>query len=150
MDWLAEPRWLVLAWRLPATSSTPRVTVWRTLRRLGAILLTPGAAILPFSDDHQERLDWIAQDVDDAGGQAWVLPVTDLSAAEEARIRTQSMADRDEEYGRLLLEARATPGPSRLASLRRQLDGIRRRDHFSAPRAAEAIAVIGVPGRAKR
>jgi len=141
---------LVLAWRLPATSSTPRVTVWRTLRRLGAILLTPGAAILPFSDDHQERLDWIAQDVDDAGGQAWVLPVTELSAAEEARIRAQSRADRDEEYGRLLLEARALPPASRLASLRRQLESISQRDHFSASRRAEAIAVIGMPGRASK
>lgn len=147
---MAEPRWLVLAWRLPAASSTPRVTVWRTLRRLGAILLTPGAAILPFSDDHQERLDWIAQDVDDAGGQAWVLPVTELSAAEEARIRDQSRADRDEEYGRLLTEARAAPAPTRLAALRRQLEVISLRDHFSAPRRAEAMAVIGLPGRAAR
>jgi hypothetical protein len=139
---------LVLAWRLPATSSTPRVTVWRTLRRLGAVLLTPGAAILPFSDDHQERLDWIAQDVDDAGGQAWVLPVTDLSAAEEARIKAQSRADRDEEYGRLLLEARGMPeADRRWAALRRQLEGVRQRDHFSAPRRDEAVDLIGMPGR---
>ena len=147
---MAEPRWLVLAWRLPAASSTPRVAVWRTLRRLGAILLTPGAALLPFSDDHQERLDWLAQDVDDAGGQAWVLPVTELSAAEEARVKAQSRADRDEEYGRLLVEARGAPAAPRLAALRRQLEAVAQRDHFSAARRDEAIELIGLPGRPAR
>jgi hypothetical protein len=119
------------------------------------VTLTPGAAILPFSDDHQERLDWIAQDVDDADGQAWVLPVTDLSAAEEARITAQSRADRDEEYSHLLLEARDLPAQvgggedqgRRLASLRRQLEAVCARDHFTASRRQEAIEVIGRNGR---
>jgi hypothetical protein len=31
-----SPAWLVLTWRLPSGSSTPRVTLWRSLRRLGA------------------------------------------------------------------------------------------------------------------
>jgi hypothetical protein len=119
------------------------------------VTLTPGAAILPFSDDHQERLDWIAQDVDDAGGQAWVLPVTDLSAAEVARITAQSRADRDEEYSSLLLEARnllAQVGGSedqgrRLASLRRQLEAVCARDHFTASMRQEAVELIGQRGR---
>jgi hypothetical protein len=144
----------VIAWRLPAASSTPRVTVWRTLRRIGAVPLTPGAAILPFSDDHQERLDWLAQDVDDAGGQAWVLPVTQLAAEEEARITAQSMADRDEEFARLLMEAREVAESAgrgedhgrRIASLRRQLEAVCRRDHFNAPLRQDAVELIGAPG----
>jgi hypothetical protein len=55
--------WLVLAWRLPEGPSTPRVTVWRSLRRMGAVGLTLGAAILPFGEDLQEQLDWLAQEV---------------------------------------------------------------------------------------
>ena len=42
------PEWVALAWRLPAGLSTPRVTTWRNLQRLGAARLTPGAALLPF------------------------------------------------------------------------------------------------------
>src|SRR5947209_4257347 len=69
------PAWVVLAWRLPAGLSTPRVTTWRNLQRLGAARLTPGAAVLPFRADLQEQLDWLAQDVEQPGGEAWVLPV---------------------------------------------------------------------------
>src|SRR5260221_2992884 len=80
------PAWVVLAWRLPAGLSTPRVTTWRNLQRLGAARLTPGAAVLPFREDLQEQLDWLAQDIETQGGEAWVLPVTGLSES-EARLR---------------------------------------------------------------
>src|SRR4030088_3141992 len=56
-----NPRWVVLTWRLPSPSSPPRVTTWRTLRRLGAVLLTPGAAIVPFTDDVLEQCESLAQ-----------------------------------------------------------------------------------------
>ena len=52
--------------------------IWRTVRRLGAGRLTPGAAILPFRDDLQEQLDWLAQEVEEHDGDARVLPVVDL------------------------------------------------------------------------
>src|ERR1700736_5160961 len=81
--------WLVLTWRLPSGSSTPRVTLWRSLRRMGAAVLTPGAAILPFREDLREQLDWLAQEVEDQGGVGWVLPVTELSEPEERTIREQ-------------------------------------------------------------
>ena len=91
-------RWLVLTWRLPSGSSTPRVTLWRSLRRLGAAVLTPGAAILPFRDDLQEQLDWLAQEVEDQDGDAWVLPVTELTEVEERKVREQMNGDRQAEY----------------------------------------------------
>src|SRR5215469_4719874 len=98
---LQSARWLVLTWRLPSGSSTPRVNLWRALRRLGAAVLTPGAAILPFRDDLQEQLDWLAQEVEEHYGDAWVLPVLELSEVEERRVREQMRADRQAEYAEL-------------------------------------------------
>src|ERR1700737_3463152 len=80
-------RWLVLIWRLPTGVSTPRVTAWRRLRRMGAVPLTPGAAIVTYSEDLHEQMDWVAEDITDWGGDAWVLPVGALPAGDEARIR---------------------------------------------------------------
>jgi len=80
-------RWLVLVWRLPTGVSTPRVTAWRRLRRLGAVPLTPGAAIVAYSEDLHEQMDWIAEEITDWGGDAWVLPVGELPAMDEKRIR---------------------------------------------------------------
>src|SRR4051812_12433854 len=102
-----DPRWLVLAWRLPAGLSTPRVTTWRNLQRLGAARLTPGAAALPFREDLQEHLDWLAQDIEAQGGEAWVLPVTGLSDSEERVVRERMIADRNAEYGELEEDALA-------------------------------------------
>jgi ChrB-like protein len=82
-----SPKWLVLAWRLPAGSSTPRVATWRSLRRLGAISLTPGAVILPYSEQLLEQLEWIADEIVQRAGDAYVLPVTELAEAEEEDIR---------------------------------------------------------------
>ena len=97
---MSDPyRWLVLVWRLPTGISTPRVTAWRRLQRLGAVPLTPGAAALPYSEELHEQLDWIAEDITDWGGDAWVLPVGALPRQDEARIqrmaRQRRAADRE-------------------------------------------------------
>src|SRR5215204_5986659 len=101
------PRWVALVWRLPAGLSTPRVTTWRNLRRIGAARLTPGAALLPYREDLQEQLDWLAQEIENLGGDAWVLTVTELSEADERRVRARMVADRDEEYRALAEDAEA-------------------------------------------
>jgi hypothetical protein len=153
-------RWLVLTWRLPSGSSTPRVTLWRALRRLGAGVLTPGAAILPFRDDLQEQLDWLAREIEEHEGDAWVLPVLELSEREEGRVREQMRADRQAEYEQLRSQARdfldrapQHPGPDgdcarrlrtekELVALQRRFRKIRARDYLGAPGRREAALTI--------
>src|SRR5437879_3390189 len=153
-------RWLVLAWRLPSGSSTPRVTLWRSLRRLGATVLTPGAAIVPFREDLQEQLDWLAQEVEEQHGDAWVLPVTELSEREERLVRDQMRVERQDEYEELrsdaydfLKRAPEHPGPEaeyairlrtekELVALQRRFRKIRDRDYFDAPGRIEAARTI--------
>src|SRR5207237_6797013 len=133
---------------------------WRALRRLGAALLTPGAAILPYRDELEEQLDWLAQEVDEQGGVAWVLPVTELREVEERRVREQMSADRRTEYEELRADAhdflgRAPehPGPDadyarrlraekELVALQRRFRKVRDRDSFGAPGRAEAAHAI--------
>jgi hypothetical protein len=145
-----NPAWLVMVWRLPHGSSTPRVTTWRSLKRLGAASLTPGAALLPFSDEHLEQLGWIAQEVEELGGDAWVLPVNQLSEAEEAQVRDQVNGERRAEYlevaqesARLLARGVYQPPTNReTGALRRRLDRIRGRDHYAAEGLQEASHAI--------
>src|SRR5438552_974083 len=157
---LRAPAWVALAWRLPAGSSTPRVTTWRNLRRLGAARLTPGAALLPYREDLQEQLDWLAQEIENLGGEAWVLPITGLSESEERVVRERMRADRDEEYRALeqdalaFLSRRSANGgraddhtarlqvDKELLALQRRFGKIRARDYVNAPgRAAAAQAI---------
>src|SRR6267143_5017285 len=98
-------KWVVLTWRLPSASSTPRVTTWRTLQRMGAALLTPGAAVVPYSEDLLEQTEWLAERIVESGGEAWVLPVSELRERDEAEIRARVRSARDEEYETLRAKA---------------------------------------------
>src|SRR5205807_5927958 len=160
MSMTSVPEWLVLVWRLPSGLSTPRVTTWRNLQRLGAARLTPGAAVLPFREDLQEQLDWLAQDIDQQGGEAWVLPVTGLSESEERLVRDRMAADRDAEYRALAEDALAfiarrseRPPPAdafaarlqvdkELLALQRRFRKIRARDYVATPARATAAQAI--------
>ena len=151
--------WLVLVWRLPTSeSSASRVSIWRALRNLGAVGLTPGAAILPFTEDSEEQFDWLAQEVEDQAGDAWVLRVARLSEAEERKVRDRMRADRRVEYEELRKEAleflrgkRATRRTAvgnrsvrdrELHALQRRFQKIRARDFFGAPGRHEVAATI--------
>lgn len=123
-------------------------------------MLTPGAAILPFRDDLQEQLDWLAQEIETQGGDAWVLPVLELSEREEARIREQMRTNRRAEYEELRTEARdflrrapEHPEPDaefeqrlrtekELLALQRRFRKVRARDYFDAPGRMEAAQTI--------
>jgi hypothetical protein len=153
---MSETSWLVLTWRLPSDSSTPRVATWRTLRRLGAVLLTPGAAVVPYSEDLLEQLDFLAAAIEDAGGEAWVLPVERMSEREEAEVRRRQREARASEYGKLAAAAKRVPPKQRaragvarlrrersLGALERRLRSVTTRDHFHAPGKAAAERTIG-------
>jgi hypothetical protein len=156
----AIPKWLVLAWRLPTGSSTRRVNTWRSLRRLGAAGLTPGAAVVPYREELQEQLDWLAQEIEEQGGDAWVLPVTELSEKEERRVVGVMRAERAHEYEKLREEARdflhrapEHPEPDgefalrlrterELLALQRRFGKIRARDYFDSPGRREAALMV--------
>jgi hypothetical protein len=127
------------------------VAIWRSLRRLGAVTLTPGAAILPYTEHLLEQLEWIAEEVVQNSGDAYVLPVTDLPEADEADLRRRMRTERDSEFGRLKESARTlAAGKTRkreqerqVATLQRRLDDATGRDYFDSRergRAERAIA----------
>ena len=147
---MTEPKWLVLTWRLPSATSSPRVATWRSLQRLGAVSLTPGAAIVPYSEHLLEQLEWLAEDIVQRGGDAYVLPVTELPEADEEEIERRMRAERGEEYRQLReaaedLARRARIRPDyerRLAVLERGLARAVERDHFKSARRAPAERAI--------
>jgi hypothetical protein len=68
--------WLVFSYSLPAkASSSPRVTLWRRLQRLGAITPKAGVYVLPERDECVEAFQWLGQEVQHAKGEAVVMRV---------------------------------------------------------------------------
>lgn len=129
---------MLLAYRLPREPSTPRIALWRRLRRLGAAQLGDGLVALPADDHTREQLEWLAGEVEEAGGEATVWLAQPATAAQGRaladRMRTATAAD----Y-RAVVEAANVGGDRRRRDrLRRSLRAIRSRDYFAANERAEA------------
>jgi hypothetical protein len=65
--------WLLLLFFLPATRGHARVTAWRRLQRIGAVLVKHSAYALPHSPESREDFEWIRNEIVTSGGQAIVL-----------------------------------------------------------------------------
>ena len=131
--------WVLLAYRLPREPSTPRSALWRRLRRLGAAQLLDGLAALPLDARNREQLEWLADKVVDARGEATIWVGELGSAAQERRLARRMAEAVAAEYRSLTAEAAAAceqPAGQRrrtLKRLRRELRRIRARDHFPPP-----------------
>ncbi len=140
--------WVLLAYRLPREPSTPRIALWRALRRLGAAQLLDGLVALPADSRTREQLEWLADTVVEAGGEATIWLAQPGSSAQERTIAATMQAGVGEEYRRLVeqvAQARgAAPGVRKrtLSRVRRDLRRLRRRDYFQAPQGAEARAAV--------
>ena len=141
-------QWVLLAYRLPREPSTPRITLWRKLKRLGAVQVLDSLAGLPLTPRTREQFEWLSQEVIEAGGEASVWLASPLSAAEErdltARL-TSSIANDYRAVTAAAQNARSEPPlarPRTLSRLRRELRRIGERDYVSAPERDAARAAV--------
>jgi len=146
---------VLLAYRLPREPSNPRVGVWRKLERLGVVRLGDGLVALPADARTREQLDWLAEEITEAGGTATVWLAIPASAAQERAIAEGMRAARAAEYQAVTEQARdaANGGVAErtraLRRLRGELRRIARRDFFPpAERDAAHAAVDALAAKA--
>jgi hypothetical protein len=141
-------RWVFLAYRLPREPSTPRITVWRKLRRLGVVQIVDGLVALPLDARTREQFEWIADEVVDAGGDSSLWIAEAGSARIERDLASQMAAAVAAEYSMVIAEAEAAatelvlPRRRTLARLRREMHRIRGRDFFPPPEADLAAVAV--------
>jgi hypothetical protein len=140
--------WVLLAYRLPREPSGPRVTLWRKLRRLGAVQLLDGLVALPADARTREQLDWLADEVVEAGGEGWVW-LGRLGSAGQERALARRMAEVvAADYEAVIADAASNGDESDVvrrrvaARLRRELQRIGKRDYFPPPQRAMARAAV--------
>jgi hypothetical protein len=144
----SRSRWVLLAYHLPREPSTPRIALWRKLRRLGAVQLQDGLVALPLDARTREQLEWLAEEVTEAGGQAAIWLAEPATAAQERALAQRMAAAVAADYQAVAKEAEAAralpPGPRRrtVGRLRRELRRIGSRDHFPPPDRDQARAAV--------
>ena len=138
----------MLVYRVPRTPSTPRIALWRKLRRLGVVQVVDGVVALPLDSRNREQLEWLADEVSDAGGEATIW-VTETATAAQERALAGAMAERVAgEYRAIVADAAgALEGPAverrrTLARLRRELRRVGSRDYFPPPERDQALAAV--------
>jgi hypothetical protein len=143
--------WVLLCYRMPREPSTPRIAVWRKLKRLGVAQLADGLVALPADARTREHLEWIAEEVLEAGGSAGLWLASPATQAQERQLARSMAAARAEEY-RALIEtaddANDADGLSvaerarRYARVRAEFRRINRRDYFPPLERDQARAAI--------
>ncbi len=147
--------WVVLSYSLPSQArSSPRVTLWRRLRRLGVVSLAGGSHLLPARDECVEAFQWLAQEIRQARGEAVVLRVEQIDGMTDQHVVDLFHAARGADYAAIEAEAvalekamRAKPKAADRAQLRDTLDKLRRRqadvarvDYFDCPEGSRLAA----------
>lgn len=146
--------WVLLCYRVPREPSAPRIAIWRKLKRLGVAQLGDGLAGLPADARTREQLEWVAEEVTEAGGSAGVWLARPATAAQERELAAAMAAARTAEYEALAAQAAAAcqGGEQALAAalrrLRAELRRITRRDYFPPPAREQARAAVEALARA--
>ena len=135
--------WLIFTCTFPPQRSTPRVTVWRRLRRSGAVAPKGGLYLLPARPDCLEAAQWIAQEARAEGGEPLLIHAEAIEGMTEADLIELFRTARREDYAEL--EARVVELEGRLADtaeealgvalarLRADHQAVRRIDYFETP-----------------
>ena len=141
---------MLLIVTVPPTPSSLRVRVWRRLRALGAVPLKRTVHLLPDRADHLEQFQWLAQEVQRAGGEATLVRVARIENMTSADVIRLFQDARNPEYVALAaryrkalqdLEKKTKAASQRVEAevlrLGKDYERIRELDFFDAPGRAE-------------
>lgn len=157
--------WVILSSRLPREPTRLRLAVWRRLKRLGAVLVHDAVWMLPADARTREAFEWLAEEIEEQGGTAWLWEAAGVSAAQDHQAMQVFRREADARYAEIAASARAVrdavlkgrrrggrarrPAPAVRAHAIRQLRGLERalrlehrRDYFRAPGRTSAAAAV--------
>ena len=110
--------WIVFSYSLPTkAASSRRVALWRRLQRLGAVTPKAGVYVLPERDDCAESFQWLAQEVQQAKGEAVVMRVDRFEGLSDQQLIDLFHDSCREKY--LILESEASEVEKALVAVKK-------------------------------
>ena len=97
--------WLLLIYTVPAQPSRKRATVWREIKKLGAVYLRDGVCVLPERPHALSSLQNLAARIQEMDGQAFVVEGAQIDANRDETLTQQFQAARADEYAEIAREA---------------------------------------------
>ena len=96
--------WLLLTYRLPSDRSSARVSVWREVRRSGALQLQKSVVAFPDTEEFRTALARVRAAVNAVEGTALVMRAEPLEGDDEAALIAAWNEAREAEYNELASE----------------------------------------------
>ncbi len=136
--------WMLLIYKIPPQPTRLRAQIWRALQRCGALYLQDSVSIVPATTELAENMQWIADEIRELGGTAYLFRASTTAPEQDARIEARFAETSRQEVQRLSaglrdLESRLTPDASpedcavmedELRRLRQTALTLRARAHF--------------------
>ncbi len=145
-------RWLLLLYALPTQRGSARVSLWRQLKKFGALPLKTSAYVLPDTPAQYERFQWLATQIKDAGGDATLIRVARIEGVTNDELVAQFNQARAVEYRELADACRESlarhrrKGPAEVAGElekhQRRFREIYETDHFQSPAVHDAQVLL--------
>ena len=98
---MEQNEWIVINYSLPREPSRIRVSMWRKLKKIGAVNIQQSMWILPQTDENYDLLNQIKDDVSQNNGEAFVMK-SSVDENSKRIIIDRFNAARDEEYKEVL------------------------------------------------
>lgn len=153
--------WLLLIYTVPSEPSRKRATVWRELKKAGAVYLRDGVCVLPTRPATTAVFRAIAATITEFGGQATLVENVEFDPERAVAIQAQARAARAEEYREIMREAEGFLAHAErerehreftfaeleeieedLGKLKRWIEQVDDRDHFGADEAQSVAPLL--------
>jgi hypothetical protein len=140
----SQRRWLLLVYKVPPEPTANRVSVWRKLKRLGAILLHDAVWVLPPSPRTREEFQWLVAEIHERGGDALLWEASSCLDGRDGELVRQFLAQVDGVYADVLADLEQPDAD--LAALSKRYQQARLQDYFRSPlgeRVRQALLAAG-------
>ena len=149
---MEKSTWLLLLYTLPVKRTSARVKLWRKLKKFGAVQLKTSAYVLPDDATQYERLQWLAKEIRDAGGEATLIRVAEIEGMANSEIVQMFNEARATEYKEVNEACRAVIGGRKrmkgeklameFGKQQRRFREIKEVDYFKSPAAGDTEIIL--------
>ena len=123
-----ETSWVLLVYKIPSEPTSSRATIWRKLKRLGALLLHDAVWVLPATAWTREQFQWLAVEIGELEGEAYLWESHLLLNGQAGALAQQFQARVDAVYQEILNELEREDAD--LVALSRKYQQVRAQDYF--------------------
>ena len=119
---------MLLVYKIPREPTSSRATIWRKLKRLGALLLHDAVWVLPATPWTREQFQWLAVEIGELEGEAYLWESHLLLNGQAEVLMQQFQARVNSAYQDILSELEQDEAD--LVALSRKYQQVRAQDYF--------------------